>query len=350
VHKPLCFIKAIPAYLRGTPLSFAIFENAGLQAWVDATCAKFKPDIAVAFSSNVGDYVLRIPASHRPKIMIADFADVDSEKWRNFRDSARPPKSWIYAAEAKRVAQREIAITNAANAVTFVTPQETALFMGLYPDLENKAFSIGNGVDLDYFDPALSFPKPAPDKPLATFTGTMDYWPNEQAAIWFVDNILGAVRDAGIDLQFAIVGARPTKAVQALENNPNVIVTGSVADVRPYLAQAEIVVTPMQIARGIQNKVLEGMAMGKPVIVSPGALTGIDALPGTHVVRAETPPEWIAACVDLLTHPQKRTDIGAHARARVIETYSWDAQLAGFDEIIAGGKAKHPKQKGRHLR
>ncbi len=334
VHKPGAFIRAIPAWLGGAPLSFAVFRNAGLQAWVDDICTRLRPQVAVAFSSNVGDYVLR--AAHRPATLIADFVDVDSEKWRNFRDSAAPPKSWIYAIEASRVAAREVAIAEAATAVTFVTPEETALFTGLYPQFGRKSMAVHNGVDLAYFDPDGAYPVLAPAGPLATFTGTMDYWPNEQAAQWFVEQVLLPLRARGHPLNFAIVGARPPKSVLALAKIPGVIVTGSVPDVRPYLAQASLVVTPMQIARGVQNKVLEGMAMAKPVVVSPGALTGIDAVPGIHVVRATTPDEWIAACAALLDSASERQRLGAAARARVIEKFSWAAQLAGFDQIVAG--------------
>jgi polysaccharide biosynthesis protein PslH len=336
VQKPGAYLKALPAYLAGAPISFAVFQNTGLQAWVNETCAKYNPEIGIMFSSNVADYALR--ALKRPKILIADFADVDSVKWRDFEKSATPPKSWIYGLEARRVSKREKEIATMVNAVTFVTPDETALFAKLYPEVVAKALTVGMGVDIDFFDPSLSFDPLTPDTSKniqwATFTGTMDYWPNEQAAIWFVENILDPVRARGVDLHLSIVGTRPTKAVQALAKHPAVIVTGRVADVRPYFARGDIVVSPMQIARGIQTKVLEAMAMGKPIILTPGALTGIDATPDIHARVASTKTEWIAACVALLQNKAERDRMGAAARTCVVEKYSVAAQLSGFNHII----------------
>jgi polysaccharide biosynthesis protein PslH len=309
-----------------------VFQKSGLQRWVNETCRLHKPKVAVICSSNVADYVLNCP--DKPQTVIVDFADVDSEKWRNYRDSATPPKSWIYAIEASRVAAAEDRITRNSSYVSFVTHDETAMFQKLHPAHAAKAVAIGSGVDTAYYDPALTYPRLVPEKPTFVFTGTMDYWPNEQAVEWFVHKVLRPLHTRGIDAQFIIVGSRPGKTVQALSGERGVIITGRVPDVMPYLAHADAVVCPMQIARGIQNKVLEGMAMGRPVIASLGALTGIEATPGKHLLQADTPAEWIETCVQLLGDPQRSAAIGAAARARILEEFSWTARLGTFNKLI----------------
>lgn len=332
IKKPGAFVTALPACLSGSPISFAVFQKAGLQRWVNDTCRQHKPEVAVVCSSNVADYVLKCP--DKPATVIIDFADVDSEKWRNYRDSASPPKSWIYALEAKRVALAEDRITQQSSYVSFVTHEETAMFQALHPRHAAKAITVGSGVDTAYYDPALAYPRLVPDKPTFVFTGTMDYWPNEQAVEWFVQNVLKPLQAESVDAQFVIVGSRPGKTVQSLAGERGVIITGRVPDVMPYLAHADAVVCPMQIARGIQNKVLEGMAMGKPVIASLGALTGIEAIPGQHLLQADTPAEWIGTCLQLLADKNRCAELGSAARARILEEFSWTARLGMFNKLI----------------
>ena len=223
----------------------------------------------------------------------------DGPDGRGFGEVARlcrrgPPADalGVSCREWQRVAALERRILRECDWSTFVSNDEAALFARLNPGGEDRIRAISNGVDAEYFDPALPAPAPYPtDRPTFVFTGTMDYPPNVDAVAWFAASVLPLVRRASPDAAFCIVGASPAPGVQALAALPGVTVTGRVPDVRPYLAHAAAAVAPMRIARGIQNKVLEAMAMARPVVVTPDALEGIAAHPGTRGAgRRRTPP------------------------------------------------------------
>ncbi|MBN8902036.1 MAG: glycosyltransferase, partial [Rhodospirillales bacterium] len=170
-------------------------------------------------------------------------------------------------------------------------------------------------------------------------TGTMDYAPNVDAVTWFATDVLPLIRARLPDAQFHVVGAHPAPAVQALARRPSVHVTGRVADVRPYLAHAAVAVAPLRIARGIQNKVLEAMAMARPVVVTSGALEGIDAIPGRDLLLADAAEAFAAACCRLVERPDLAAALGAAARARVVAHYDWATCLAGFDDLLCPAEA-----------
>jgi glycosyltransferase involved in cell wall biosynthesis len=190
-----------------------------------------------------------------------------------------------------------------------------------------------NGVDTDYFSPehALASPYAAGEKALV-FTGAMDYWPNVDAVQWFCDDVFPALSAQDPALRFYIVGSRPNPQVQALAQLPGVTVTGTVPDVRPYIRHATLAVAPLRIARGIQNKVLEAMAMGTPTVVSPQALEGIDAVPDQELAVADGAPAWIETLGALLVRDNR--EMGRAARARVEHHYSWPSNLACIEERL----------------
>jgi glycosyltransferase involved in cell wall biosynthesis len=167
---------------------------------------------------------------------------------------------------------------------------------------------------------------------LIVFTGQMDYRPNIEGVVWFVETILPHIRIAFPDARFAIVGRNPTDAVKALAKHPGVTVTGEVADVRGWLAAASVVVAPLKLARGIQNKVLEGMAMARPVVASAAAAQGIDHADTIKV--GSTVGEIAEAVNALLADPRKAAELGVFARRQVQERYSWAARLAPLDDLL----------------
>jgi glycosyltransferase involved in cell wall biosynthesis len=166
------------------------------------------------------------------------------------------------------------------------------------------------------------------------FTGAMDYWANVDAVCWFAEAVWPALSAAHPAAVFYIVGARPEARVRALAGLPRVVVTGAVADVRPYLAHARLAVAPLRIARGIQNKVLEAMAMARATVVSPQALEGIAARPGEEVAVADGAGEFLSRCAALLADPARAEVLGRRARARVLADYGWDAHLARLDGLL----------------
>ena len=317
--------------LTGAPLSVTFFADRGLAAWVRKVMADVRPDVVFINSGNMAPYVLGLPRAGR---MIVDLADVDSEKWRAYADGAGLPMRLVYRREWRRVAALERRIAAEADVSSFVSGPEAALFRTLVPAHAAKVRGITSGVDHVYFDPALSFPPPF-DTARANyvFTGTMDYKPNVDAVRWFATDMLPQIRTRLGAASFHIVGNNPAPEVRQLGDLADVHVTGRVPDVRPYLQHATAAVAPMQIARGIQNKVLEAMAMARPVVVTPDALEGIDAAPGREVLLAGDAASFIAACCDLATGTNGPA-IGAAARAHVLAHCDWDTRLAAYDDVL----------------
>ena len=256
----------------------------------------------------------------------------DSEKWRAYAQTGSFPMNKVHAREWRRVAALETRIARECHWSTFVSAEEAALFAQLHPEQSHKIRGIGSGVDHVYFDPAQRFAPPfATDRLNFVFTGTMDYPPNIDAVVWFSQAILPIVRRTAPDAQFHIVGSSPAPELQALVA-PGVFVTGRVPDVRPYIANATAGVAPMRIARGIQNKVLESMAMARPTVVTSDAMTGIEATPGVELLVADSPDALASAC--LYAAGSAGPVIGAAARHRVLHDFVWAERLRGFDPLL----------------
>jgi sugar transferase (PEP-CTERM/EpsH1 system associated) len=325
--KPLLArVRSLGALLANRSLSLDYYRNAGLQAWVDRTMREHKIGKVLVFSSAMAQYV----EAHAHARRVVDFCDVDSDKWRQYAEKKTWPMNWLYRHEARQLLAYERRVARECDASLFVSEPEAALFKELAPESVAKIGFFNNGVDTDYFSPERSYasPYPAGERALV-FTGAMDYWPNIDAVQWFAAEVFPQLRARFADTSFYIVGARPAAAVQALAQLPGVVVTGTVPDVRPYIAHAQVAVAPLRIARGIQNKVLEAMAMATPVVVSPQALEGIEAIPGTDLLLAADAAAFVATVAALLTEAD--SVIGRVARAKVEQLYSWPSNLARIE-------------------
>ena len=225
----------------------------------------------------------------------------------------------------------------------FVTRTETELFLANAEALRAKIETVGNGVDAEYFKPDPARPSPfAADELPVVFTGAMDYWPNVDAVIWFVREMLPELKRQWPSLCFYIVGRGPTEAVMALAG-PAVHVTGMLPDVRPYLQHAAVVVAPMRVARGIQNKIVEAMAMARPVVAAAACVSSLDAEPGIDLLPATTPREFVQQISALLRDPERARQIGLAARQRIQRDYRWSDRLAPIGRLIdAAVLAKAP--------
>ena len=318
--------RSLGALLANRSLSRDYYRNVGLRTWTANAMQEHAIARIVVFSSAMAQYAEAFPNARR----VVDFCDVDSDKWRQYADQKHWPMNWLYRHEARQLLAYERAVAYACDAALFVSQPEADLFCQLAPESAAKIGFFNNGVDTDYFSPARSYASPyAPGERAVVFTGAMDYWPNVDAVQWFAADVLPHLTARFADLRFYIVGARPSGAVQALAQLPGVVVTGTVPDVRPYIAHAQVAVAPLRIARGIQNKVLEAMAMATPVVVSPQALEGIEAIPGTDLVLARDAAGFVAAVSALLSVAD--TTIGQVARAKVEQSYSWPANLARIE-------------------
>ncbi len=332
-------VRAARGLLRGEPLSVALFADAAMQAWVDETVATHPIAALFAFSGQMAPYILPHTRGRRS---VMDFVDLDSEKWGQYAAESDGPKAWLYAREARRLLAFEAAVAARVDATLFVSEDEAALFRARAGVGAGKVHAVSNGVDLDYFDPGAPFARMPPDAaPCFVLVGAMDYRPNIDAARWFADAVWPAIRAALPAARFLIVGSKPTPEVHALAARPGIAVTGRVPDVRPYLAAATVVVAPLRIARGIQNKVLEAMAMARPVVATPQAHEGIDARPGIDLrVEAEA-PAFAAACLALAADLARAHALGQAARARMVARYAWEPNLRLLDGLLlerAGGR------------
>jgi sugar transferase (PEP-CTERM/EpsH1 system associated) len=277
----------------------------------------------------MAQYLTAYPTLHR----VIDFVDVDSDKWGQYAERKPWPINWVYRREARTLLAYERRIASSFDASTFVSPAEAELFLQLAPECADRVSYYSNGVDLDYFSPARSYDTPYPSgERVLVFTGAMDYWANVDAVSWFAREVFPAVRAQFSDVRFYIVGSRPTAEVQALANDA-IVVTGSVPDIRPYLAHAQLAVAPLRIARGIQNKVLEAMAMAKAVVASPQALEGIEATPGIELLLAPDAAAFIAHIAAQLSQPDET--LGPAAHQQVEQSYSWDGSLQRVDQLLA---------------
>jgi len=317
--------------LSGQALTVAYFADRGLRAWVRETMAREKPAVVFAYSSNIAPAMLDVPFAGR---RIVDLVDVDSAKFHAYAANARLPMDFVYHREGRKIAALERRIARECDAAIFVSEAEAALFRSLQPGHDDAVRAIGNGVDHAYFDPAIGHAAPYDSgKVNFVFTGTMDYRPNIDAVGWFAGEILPRIRERLPDARFHIVGANPAAEVLRLARDGQVLVSGRVADVRPYLAHATAAVAPMRIARGIQNKVLEAMAMARPTITTAQGLEGIPAADGAEVLLADSAADFAARCIQAATDPDAAS-IGAAARRYVLAHCNWDARLAVYDEIL----------------
>ena len=315
--------------LRGEPLTLSYYRNAELQRWVDRTIAEQRIGKAVTFSSMMTMYLDRPGAPE----LVADFCDVDSQKWAQYAEGRGWPASFIYGREARTLLAFERRMAARARACTFVTQAEVELFARLAPECASRLHAVGNGVDTDFFSPQASHPSPYPaDELPIVFTGAMDYWPNIDAVTWFASEVMPRVAAAQPGARFYVVGMNPAPTVSALAG-PQVVVTGKVPDVRPYLQHARVAVAPLRVARGVQNKVFEAMAMARPVVVSAAVAQGIHAAPLTEFDVAGDAREFAHKVLSLMD-PAAAGEMGREARRRVVNDYNWDAQLARFGELL----------------
>jgi polysaccharide biosynthesis protein PslH len=322
--------------LTGDPLSVAFFRDRGLRRWIEDVVTRVKPTMTFVNSSNMAPYILDLPPVGK---RVVELGDVDSEKFRSYSEAAGFPMRQIYRREWRLVQQLERRVALESDHSVLVTEAEAALFRSQVPEAAHKIVGISNGVDHRYFDPSLDYPEPFDTaSPSFVFTGTMDYIPNIDAVVWFATEVLPVIRRTLPGARFYVVGSNPAEQVLRLAKLDGVVVTGRVPDVRPYVYHATAAVGPMRIARGIQNKVLEAMAMGKPVIVTSGALEGIDATPGREVILADDADTFANAAIRLtgangVATPES-VALGQAARRLILERYDWDACLSGFDDLM----------------
>jgi sugar transferase (PEP-CTERM/EpsH1 system associated) len=311
----------------GAPLSVARFRHPDLARWIGEVLRDVRPDLVVLYSSALGDALLRRLPDGVP--LLVDFVDADAAKWTAYAATAPWPLCSIYRREADRLAAFESRLLARADAALLVSEAERQVMAGLQPRWAGKLGTITNGVDLEAFPPA-----PEGRGRLIVMCGRMDYGANVDGACWFADAVLPLVRQRAPDASFRIVGAAPARAVRALARREAVEVTGATPSVWPHLAEARVVVAPLRVARGIQNKVLEGLSAAKPVVATAAALEGLAVTPGREVLSADD-PEAFAEAVLAVLDGRAPPDLGPRGRAFVERRHRWDDQLEILDRLVA---------------
>ncbi len=328
----LAAARGAAALARGLPVTVPWYRDGGMRRWVADVARRHRPDVAVAFSSAMMQYAGALPDG---VAVVADYVDVDSEKWAAYGRRRGGPLGWVYRREARTLLRWERRMAARAAAVVLVSEPEADLFAARAPEAAARVHAVCNGVDLERFRPGLDLPDPYPPgtRPIA-FTGLMDYWANVDAVSWFAEEVLPRVRAERPEAAFWIVGARPTDAVRRLESIPGVVVTGAVPDTRPYIAHAALCVAPMRVARGVQNKVLEALAMARPVVLTPEAAEGIALPPGVEGWVARDAEGFAARVLALLREPP---DLRWEAACRrwMEERYAWGRHQRAFLDLVS---------------
>jgi sugar transferase (PEP-CTERM/EpsH1 system associated) len=325
---------ALPSILGMQPITIPYFYSRALQRRMDALIERKEIHGLLCSSSPMAAYVFRSRQLERIAQMrrVMDLIDVDSHKWRQYAAASSFCTAWVYRHEMHHLAAFERRIAREFHRVLLSSERERRYF----PDASaiDRLSAMPNGVDLEFFSPNQVAEAPARAEPILVFTGVMSYRPNVDGILWFVDRILPRVRAVVPRVQLHVVGSQPDRKIVRLERTRGITVTGYVDDVRPYLKAASVCIVPLRIARGLQNKVLEAMAMGRAVVTTREAFEGIEATPGRDLLVANDEAGFADAVIELLQNAGRRSEVGRCARARVEREYAWSENLRLLDELF----------------
>jgi len=311
-------------WLSGRSLSESYFCLPPVRAAMTTLLASERFDLIIAHSSSIGPLVVRSDCK-----VLMDFCDMDSMKWSIFSSESVGVMRWVYRREARLVNALEHSLASRVSASSVATPSELQSLRMICPEA-SKADWFANGVDRFYFAPVSQESNPLQ----FCFVGRMDYLPNVDCVEWFVAHCWPGVLNRYPEARFLIIGANPSSRVKALDRIQGVEVTGTVADVRPYLGRSAAMVAPLRIARGVQNKLLEAMSMGVPVVTSRRCAAALDPELAACVLTADQVDEVTDACVWLLDSPIERRRLSLKGRRAIRQHATWPASLGKLDQLI----------------
>ena len=324
VFGPIQALRMLMRLPTPVPSSMGFFYSPELAGKIRHRLEAEKFDLIFVHCSSVAQYVSHVRGV--PKIL--DFGDMDSQKWLEyvrFKPLLLKPGYWL---EGRKLLREEHRLAQAFEMCTATTRAEWETLESYGTGVPTDWFP--NGVDAEYFSPdGESY-----DADTISFIGRMDYYPNQECMFDFCARVWPLLRARREKLKLLIVGANPSQSVRALENLPGVTVTGSVPDVRPYVRRSAVMVAPLNIARGTQNKILEAMAMGVPVVSSVVAAGGVDAVPGEHLLTASTPSEYAEAILRVVGDPAERARLATAGRNRMLSHHAWPKSMQRLDSVI----------------
>ncbi len=330
VTAPVAWARMIARLPTPAPSSMGYFYAPDLARRIKARLRDEKFDLIFVHCSSVAPYVSDVAGL--PKIL--DFGDMDSQKWLAYRSFKPFPLSLGYWFEGRKMEAAEKALARRFDLCTCTTKAELETLRQFQVPTSTDWFP--NGVDAEYFAPT----DKAYDPDGISFVGRMDYFPNQQAMIFFCDRVLPLIRKRRPAATLTIIGAEPSAEIRRLSERAGVKVTGTVPDVRDLVRRSAVSVAPLAIARGTQNKIIECMAMGVPVVTSPEAAGGVDAEPGEHVLLADQPDAYADKVLMLMENPEMRRRYAIAGRSRVSSHHDWAYSMAKLDTLIDGCLAR----------
>jgi len=321
--------RAIAALPSSTPSSVAYFWSSRLARRIREAWKTGSFDGVIVHCAFVARYALELRGGFR----LLDFGDLDSGKWLDYSRFRRPPLSFGYGLEARKLRRYERRMATEFGRCTVTTEGEREEFQSL--NVPVRCTVIPNGVDAAYFEPSL---KRSERPPVIVFLGRMDYFPNIDAVSNFAKRAFPLIRKNLPHAELRVIGSDPVKSVRQLAQIPGITVTGFVPDVRPYLEDAAVAIAPLRIARGTQNKILECMAAGVPVVASPEAAKGIQAIPGRHLLVAKNVDEFVDKVTNILQHKDLHDELSKDARRQVETAHDWQSSMQLLDGVLAEWK------------
>lgn len=326
--KTIAKIKGLQAFITGQAISLPYYFSRAMANWVDNALAIHGIENIFIYSSSMAQYVEgeAYSAHHR----VIDFVDVDSDKWQQYALGKRGLARWVYLRECQKLQVFENEIAEQFDHSLFVSPQEANLFKQQIPEkVAAKVSGMLNGVDSEFFDPQNSGIQALDEAVDVVFTGAMDYWANIDAVIWFSAKVWPLVKAKYPKATFFVVGGNPSPQIKALDGQLDIKVTGRVVDVRPYIRRAKVVVAPLQIARGLQNKVLEAMSMAKPIVATIMAIEGIEAR-NDEIRICDNAQAFSQHVIDYL----KQSTCADNSRKWILDNLQWQSSLARLPNLF----------------
>jgi sugar transferase (PEP-CTERM/EpsH1 system associated) len=324
LHKIGAAARAAAGLVTPSPLQVQYYRSRAMRDAVRKVADEFRPDVLYAHTIRTAPYVAD---DDRPTVLAMQISM--ALNYRRLAAYARNPL-WkaLYSIEARRARAYEPAIARAFDLCLLISEADVAALGGERPA---NVMINPHGVDHDYFTRQA---EAAREPGRVVFSGNMAYPPNVDAAEWFVSEMLPLVVAEVPHARLSIVGADPHRRVRALAHHPSVEVTGRVPDMRPHLERAAVGIDPLRIGAGLQNKVLEGLAMELPMVVTSTANEGIGATPGQAVLVADDPATFAGEVVRVLTDPYLAGSLSAMGREFIVDRWSWEAHFGDLEQAL----------------